>query len=323
MQFDLRDNQRCRRISSRRGTTARPRAPSSSSSSASPTEGANIRARSRSASRSSTTTARSGAKSPCPSRRTSYSRRSARWRSAIRRCARGSPGRPSSRRTTAGWAASSTSTTAATTASSRLMAARAAAAYAGATSRTSRRARPSFLGTAKNPRLDRPYVRCIYQPMVDLLATLEAHGFTNYIVTGGGHDFMRAVAEPYYGFGRPRHRQHVGAQVPRRRRRSPRWFTSPSSVSSTTARTKPVADLAARPGGGRSSPAETRTATSRCSTSARTRRARRSALLVEHDDERREFAYESGAEESLARARKSAGRSPASRPTGRRSSPPD
>jgi len=30
------------------------------------------------------------------------------------------------------------------------------------------------------------------------------------------------------------------------------------------------------------------------------------ALLVEHDDERREFAYESGAEEALALARKSA-----------------
>src|SRR5579863_2313012 len=55
-----------------------------------------------------------------------------------------------------------------------------------------------FLGTADHPRLNRPYRRCIYLPMVELLAALEAHGFTNYIVTAGGQDFMRPATRDLY-----------------------------------------------------------------------------------------------------------------------------
>ena len=35
--------------------------------------------------------------------------------------------------------------------------------------------------------------------MVDLLRYLEQHGFTNYIVSGGGRDFMRPVTGQLYG----------------------------------------------------------------------------------------------------------------------------
>jgi len=35
--------------------------------------------------------------------------------------------------------------------------------------------------------------------MVELLRYLEAHGFVNYIASGGDRDFMRVVTEPIYG----------------------------------------------------------------------------------------------------------------------------
>ena len=35
--------------------------------------------------------------------------------------------------------------------------------------------------------------------MVELLRYLEANGFTNYIVSGGGRDFMRPITGPMYG----------------------------------------------------------------------------------------------------------------------------
>lgn len=57
----------------------------------------------------------------------------------------------------------------------------------------------SFFADAKHPTLGRAYTSCGYQPMVDLLRYLEANGFTNYIVSGGGRDFMRPVTSALYG----------------------------------------------------------------------------------------------------------------------------
>jgi phosphoglycolate phosphatase-like HAD superfamily hydrolase len=53
--------------------------------------------------------------------------------------------------------------------------------------------------TATHPVLKRPYLRCAYTPMVDLLKYLEANGFTNYIASGGDRDFMRPFAQDLYG----------------------------------------------------------------------------------------------------------------------------
>lgn len=56
-----------------------------------------------------------------------------------------------------------------------------------------------FFAAAKHPTLGRAYTDCGYQPMVELLRYLEANGFTNYIVSGGGRDFMRPITWPMYG----------------------------------------------------------------------------------------------------------------------------
>ena len=57
----------------------------------------------------------------------------------------------------------------------------------------------AFFTEAKHPTLGRPYTSCGYAPMVQLLRYLEANGFTCYIVSGGGRDFMRPVTGALYG----------------------------------------------------------------------------------------------------------------------------
>jgi phosphoglycolate phosphatase-like HAD superfamily hydrolase len=56
-----------------------------------------------------------------------------------------------------------------------------------------------WLATAQHPRFQRPYLRLVYQPMVELLEYLRANGFKTFIVSGGGVDFLRPWAEGAYG----------------------------------------------------------------------------------------------------------------------------
>jgi phosphoglycolate phosphatase-like HAD superfamily hydrolase len=57
----------------------------------------------------------------------------------------------------------------------------------------------AFFAEARHPTLQRPYTACGYAPMVELLRYLEANGFTTYIVSGGGRDFMRTITPSMYG----------------------------------------------------------------------------------------------------------------------------
>lgn len=72
-------------------------------------------------------------------------------------------------------------------------------AYAGLTVEDHAARIKAFFAEAQHPTLGRPYTRCGYQPMIELLRYLEANGFTNYIVSGGGRDFMRPVTTSMYG----------------------------------------------------------------------------------------------------------------------------
>ena len=56
-----------------------------------------------------------------------------------------------------------------------------------------------WLATARHPRWQRPYTELTYQPMQELLRYLRAHDYKTYIVTGGGQDFVRVYAEQVYG----------------------------------------------------------------------------------------------------------------------------
>jgi hypothetical protein len=61
-----------------------------------------------------------------------------------------------------------------------------------------------FFRTGSHPTLKRLYRDCGYAPMVGLLRFLDAHGFTNYIVSGGGRDFIRQIAGDIYGIPQER-----------------------------------------------------------------------------------------------------------------------
>jgi phosphoglycolate phosphatase-like HAD superfamily hydrolase len=62
----------------------------------------------------------------------------------------------------------------------------------------------SFLRSAQHPTLGRGYLQCAYAPMVELLGYLKANGFSNYIASGGGRDFMRPISDDLYGIPRDR-----------------------------------------------------------------------------------------------------------------------
>ena len=56
-----------------------------------------------------------------------------------------------------------------------------------------------WISEAKDPRWKRPYTELTYQPMQEVLKYLRANGYKTYIVTGGGQDFVRVYSEATYG----------------------------------------------------------------------------------------------------------------------------
>lgn len=62
----------------------------------------------------------------------------------------------------------------------------------------------NWLASARHPRFDRPYPATVYQPMLELLGLLDRNGFSCWIFSGGGTDFMRTWVTAVYGL--PPHR---------------------------------------------------------------------------------------------------------------------
>jgi hypothetical protein len=71
--------------------------------------------------------------------------------------------------------------------------------HAGVTTDEFSKIAEEWIATARHPRFNRLYTELIFQPMLELLAYLRAHGFMTYIVSGGGIEFMRVFADKVYG----------------------------------------------------------------------------------------------------------------------------
>jgi hypothetical protein len=56
-----------------------------------------------------------------------------------------------------------------------------------------------WLVSARHPKFNRPYTDLIFQPMLELLVYFRANGFRTFIVSGGGVEFIRDWAEKIYG----------------------------------------------------------------------------------------------------------------------------
>lgn len=74
-----------------------------------------------------------------------------------------------------------------------------AASHAEMTSEEFAAAVRKWLDTARHPQTGRRYDKMVYQPMLELLDFLRANDFKTFIVSGGGIDFLRVFAEESYG----------------------------------------------------------------------------------------------------------------------------
>ncbi len=56
----------------------------------------------------------------------------------------------------------------------------------------------SFFAETRHPDHGLRYDQMVYQPMLELMSELERRGFTNCIVSGGGTEFVRAISQRVY-----------------------------------------------------------------------------------------------------------------------------
>lgn len=56
-----------------------------------------------------------------------------------------------------------------------------------------------FFNATKHPKFNKKYTQTTYQPMIELLQYLRENEFKTFICSGGGTDFMRVFAEDVYG----------------------------------------------------------------------------------------------------------------------------
>ena len=73
------------------------------------------------------------------------------------------------------------------------------ATHAGMTTEEFEQIVKDWIATAKHPKTGKLFTDMVYQPMLELLAYLRANGFKNFIVSGGGIEFMRPWTEQVYG----------------------------------------------------------------------------------------------------------------------------
>jgi phosphoglycolate phosphatase-like HAD superfamily hydrolase len=73
------------------------------------------------------------------------------------------------------------------------------ASHAGTTTEEFETIARDWIAAARHPKSGKLYTEMVYQPMLELLAYLRAHGFRTFIVSAGGIEFMRVFSERVYG----------------------------------------------------------------------------------------------------------------------------
>ncbi|HEY2354100.1 MAG TPA: HAD family hydrolase [Gaiellaceae bacterium] len=165
-------------------------------------------------------------------------------------------------------------------------------AFGGLTTDAFEAAALEFFANTRHPTLGVAYTDAVYVPMKELLAFLEARDFRVFICSGGGRDFIRPVSERIYGIPRER---VIGSSAPLELRDGVLVRTEGVEQPIDDGPGKPVhiwARTGRRPllaGGNADGDVEMLAQA-------------RFALLVNHDDADREFAYTDGAERSLEAA---------------------
>jgi len=148
-----------------------------------------------------------------------------------------------------------------------------------------------WMETAKDARWKRPYTELVYQPMLEVMQLLRANGYKTYFVTGGEQDFVRVYAERVYGVPPE---QVVGSVEAVKYG----YDTSGKPILTKEPRFLLADDNAGKPAGihlmiGRRPQAAFGNSTGDKEMLEYTQAGDRArlALLVHHDDDRREYAY--------------------------------
>ena len=139
-----------------------------------------------------------------------------------------------------------------------------------------------YLAGALHPRFHRPYPMLTYQPMLELMALLRALDFSVFMCTDSSRDFMRVIAGPAYGL---RREQVIGSEV-QLRSEDRRLVRTASPVLMDDGPGKKLVHLWDRTG---TPPV---LAAGNAHGDVAMLRAARFALVVHHDDEVREYAYD-------------------------------
>jgi len=149
-----------------------------------------------------------------------------------------------------------------------------------------------WLTTVKQPKLGRPYVELVYQPMLELFDLLRSNEFRVFVCSGGGRDFMRVFAEEAWGI----HKENV--------------IGSAAAYTYTDGKIVRSAELLGGLDLGPGKPEHIFAQTGRLPILAggngdvdiEMLQSATFALLLSHDDEQREFSYTKGAEAALGMA---------------------
>jgi phosphoserine phosphatase len=151
----------------------------------------------------------------------------------------------------------------------------------------------AWLQTAKQPKLGVLYADLVYKPMIELLALLRANEFRVFVCSGGGRDFMRVFAEDTWGIlkenviGSAAEYSYTDGKIVRGEHPLGTIDVGPGKPEHIFAQT---GRLPAFAGGNADVDIEMLSAA-------------KFSVIVNHDDDKREFAYTSGADASFAKAK--------------------
>jgi len=149
-----------------------------------------------------------------------------------------------------------------------------------------------WLETVKQPKFDVPYINLVYRPMLELIEFLKAHDFRVFVCSGGGRDFMRTFAEETWGIykenviGTAADYRYVDGTIVRTESVLGGLDIGPGKPEHIFAQTGRLPVFAGGNGDVDVEMLESATF----------------AMVIRHDDDRREFAHTTGAERALGRA---------------------
>ena len=149
-----------------------------------------------------------------------------------------------------------------------------------------------WMDTVTQPRFKRGYTALVYKPMLELFEYLADHDFRVFVCSGGGRDFMRVFAEEIWTIPKERvigsasEYEFVQGGIVRTDRMRGGLALGPGKPAHIYAQTGRLPVFA---GGNADVDIEMLTSST-------------FALLVNHDDADREYAYTTAAEKSLATA---------------------